>query len=307
MSSHIEAYEKLKVGYPDLRLVDFEYSQASGISLMQKYLAEFFTDDEPRLFRGQPSAEHLLVPSIYRNMKSSKSIDDFVKVWNLVKRQDRMIEQFRERYTGADLTNLPHWHVAAVARHYGLPTILLDWTKNSLIALFFACSDAFEVTLSSDQHAMLSLEESGFGAVWSYPFFDGDQASPEDLNQKFSSFSGMKVFKPNSRFSRIFRQSAFASVYAPSSFDPIASTGFHIPLPDRGVFGSRICHAPKVFLIPNTLKRQVLGILFKFGIRWSTLFEGEEYFNRDLVLEALLQLSEDRLPTNPGVVVDIPS
>lgn len=85
-----------------------------------------------KLFRGLTNENHSLIPSIARldyseNGASLPSIE--LKLMREFKRLAAPIVENKQR---------SDWEWLFLAQHYGLPTRLLDWTTNPLVALFFA-------------------------------------------------------------------------------------------------------------------------------------------------------------------------
>lgn len=104
------------------------------INSIEKFnkLTTRYGNEQKRLFyRGHSNANYLLLPSIMRNNNWSENEE---KMYN-----DIMIE-CPESFLNCN----SHLEKLVEMQHYGLPTRLLDITKNPLVSLYFACESNFE-------------------------------------------------------------------------------------------------------------------------------------------------------------------
>ncbi|WP_297834689.1 FRG domain-containing protein [Pseudomonas sp.] len=88
----------------------------------------------PLLFRGMTRSTHELVPAIARPQEEMAR-------QGLEMIEMRMMEEFKRLSIPVierDSRPQSEWEWLFLAQHYGVPTRLLDWTTNPLVALYFA-------------------------------------------------------------------------------------------------------------------------------------------------------------------------
>ena len=125
--------DRIKNLHDAVKLVDY---------LSENYPVKYATSPSSHtfLFRGESDSEYFLRPSMYRE-KFGKGDD----VRYLIKNEEKsMVEIFaREVEPYMQSVKLDSFlKKLEYARHYDIPTRLLDWTTNPLVALFFACNSS---------------------------------------------------------------------------------------------------------------------------------------------------------------------
>lgn len=117
------------------------------LNIIDNFGKQYGTDlilNNPRIikfvYRGVKNIDYELIPGLFRNASDGNR-----KYLTLGKEID-IIQTFIQEAI-AYITTIPetdYFRWIQIAQHYGVPTRLLDWTSNPLVAMYFACSGDFD-------------------------------------------------------------------------------------------------------------------------------------------------------------------
>jgi len=163
--------------------ITFWFTDLDWIASVKDFLNSFFAlrekiKNDKLWFRGLASINHQLLPSIGREHKYGGRLKKFNDEGEVV-----LLRRFRRRAYPHEkrVTNI--WEALFLARHYGLPTRLLDWTANALFGLYFACVGQ-------------SCED---GALWAITRVRGNEGLDVFPLSKTDDESLFKMYKRDSR------------------------------------------------------------------------------------------------------------
>ena len=184
---------------------------------------------KPIIYRGVKDAKFHLIPKIGRvpMREGYDRREEELYMFNMFKHQSIQY-----------LTSIPNddWEWLALAQHHGLPTRLLDWTNNPLVALYFAVAERFN-------------EDSTVFTYYDVP----------DINLKMSQspfeYSSIVRFVSPYISPRIAAQSGLFTIH---------------PEPEVPLINE---HVSKI-IIPQELRRDFKQMLHNYGINRATLFPG---------------------------------
>ena len=178
------------------------------------------------IFRGHSDKDWEIKPKAGRIPFNKISDLEYLKSW-----KRRGIEYLNK-------TPVDDWEWMAIAQHHGLPTRLLDWTHNPLVALFFTCNELFE------KDGLIIIYSPGYVVI------------PENISP--SKKRKLTLFKPKAITNRISKQSALFTIHNP---------------PDVKIEDSlRDTDKLEKIVVKKESKKELLSQLDHYGINYASLF-----------------------------------
>lgn len=211
------------------------------ITSLENYLGFLDVYSEVDFFRGLSKEDYPLIPSIGRYYTEGEENV-------LVQFEKELFDDFKRKYAMfTDVRPKNDKELLFLAQHYGLPTRLLDWTYNPLIALCFACNKHFNQS-GVVYHCL------PFG----YHLFDENK---DDI----LSFPHLSILVPNITDVRYKNQNGLFTLYSRPWEDQMSE------------------HVITKFVIPAGAKMNILNKLEKIGMTRSYIMPSLDSLSQEIV------------------------
>jgi hypothetical protein len=236
------------------------------IKSVNEFLEYIYKFDQQQIaqwiFRGQGNNKYDLIPSLFRielqnTFTNWKDLEEYIL--KVFKREARPFKEFQVE------ENNDCFELNALAQHHGLPTRLLDWTTNALIALFFAVEDYDKNTKT--------------GYVWCYGFPSTNNCLPTStrIDRKLLFEKENFVIFPSHISPRITNQSACFTIHEL----PIGKEKF-IPFNKSDVSGIFV-----LFIINKNNRKNIFDQLYDLGYHHGLVYPGLDGISKRIKYEAI--------------------
>lgn len=128
----------------------------SNVARISSFVSALGSKGEILAFRGHSNANYIMQPSIMRNS-------------NLEKNESNLYHELLINCPNDFINCNTHLEKLVHMQHYGLPTRLLDVTRNLLVAIYFACEESFdsygEVVLVKTEYGNIKYPQSDMVSI----------------------------------------------------------------------------------------------------------------------------------------------
>jgi hypothetical protein len=221
---------------------------------------------QPTLFRGL-TKDFPLVPKIGRSLfqgdKRGKSFEE---------NERRLFEDFRR--LSVPFFNSYHpkndWELLSIGQHFGLPTRLLDWSLNPLVALFFAL-DGYR----DERHPPV---------IWQFKPEDSDFVDQNDYFNSPFIVQRTKVFPPPVVNDRLRAQAGWFSIH--KRIKDSAGREWFVPLEQQQQYiGNLVKYELEINTTRDNQVDRYKFLLSQLGINAGTIYPDLAGLSRHLEWE----------------------